>query len=74
MDTIVSFALDLLRIFYYDILRGLLFHAGRIAVMICTLGRYPKEPVTIRQDVLIHFVGVLVLVGLVWAIVAYRLH
>jgi len=74
LDTIISFAFDLLRFFFYDILRGLVFHAGRIVLMIFSLGRLPRKPVTTRQESLIYSVGILVFIGLLAAIVLHRLH
>ena len=74
MDSIISFVFDLIRFFFYEILRGLIFHAGRIVLMVCSLGRLPGERMSTRQEAITYAIGILVFVGLLAAIVAYRLH
>ena len=74
MDTIISFAFDLIRFFFYEILRGLIFYAGRIVLMVFSFGRFPGERISTRQEAITYVMGILVFVGLLAAIVAYRLH
>jgi hypothetical protein len=46
-----------------------LFNLGRVVLLICTLGRYPRGKALVEHVNRISFVGVLVIVGL-WVSIA----
>jgi hypothetical protein len=74
MHGLADFTLEVLRFFWREILRAIAFQFGRLVLLVCSLGRYPRGSELKLHENRITIFGLLSLIG-IWAVVViYRLH